>query len=471
MIRIFSEKYKKIIKKVVDTTLNKVGNNSSDVDIEINIVDEEQIRKLNFETRNIDKVTDVLSYQNLANIKLPLVKEDYPFDINMEDNSIILGEIFICENQAIKQANEFNHSIYREIGFLTCHGILHLLGYDHQNEEDNQNMMQLTEEIMTICELKREANPINIVESQEKKKDKFKSGFVAVMGKPNAGKSTLINSIVGEKVSIVSWKPQTTRNKIMGVYNKEATQIVFIDTPGLHKPRNQLGEFMMKSAQAATEGVDCVVYVVDCEKGFDDKDRQNIVAYINGNYNVIVAVNKTDHVLKEKVFEILTELNKFTKLKAIVPLSALKNKNIEPLIDEIKKLLTDNIKYFDDDQYTNSNMYFMVSETIREKALRLLDKEVPYGIGVDVREYRKDEKKDIIFINADIICEKDAHKPIILGKGGSMIKKISTYSRQDIENITGSKVMLTVFVRVKGDWRDNGVVMNELGYNIKDLKK
>ncbi|MFA6866551.1 MAG: GTPase Era [Clostridia bacterium] len=471
MIKIFSEKYKKIIEKVVDTTLEKVGNNASDVDVEINITDEDTIKELNLSTRKIDKVTDVLSYQNIANITLPLKKEDYPYEINMEDNSIILGEIFVCEPRAIEQANEYGHSIAREIGFLTCHGMLHLLGYDHQNEEDSKKMMTLTEEIMAICDLKRDSNPIVIEDEKDVKSANFRSGFVAIMGKPNAGKSTLINTIVGEKVSIVSWKPQTTRNKIMGVYNTKDYQIVFIDTPGIHKPRNQLGEYMMKSASKATEGVDCIVYVVDCEKGFDEKDRANIVGFINGNYKVVVAVNKVDHVTREKVYEILSELNKFTKLVAVVPLSALKNKNVEPLVEEIKKLLTDTIKYFDDDQYTNSNMYFTVSEIIREKALRLLDKEVPYGIGVDVREYRLDEKKNMVFINADIICEKEAHKPIILGKGGSMIKKIGTYARQDLEEIIGKKVMITVYVRVKGDWRDNGNIMNDLGYNIKDLNK
>ena len=287
------------------------------------------------------------------------------------------------------------------------------------------------------------------------------------MGKPNAGKSTLINTIVGEKVAIVSWKPQTTRNKILGIYNEENCQIIFIDTPGLHKPKNNLGTYMMKTASSALEGVDCVLYVVDCEKGYDEKDKFNIVSYVNSGLKVIVAVNKVDHVTKEKVFEILTALNELTKLSAVVPISALRNRNIEPLKEEIKKLLTDTVKYYDDEQFTDRNMRFMASEIIREKALRLLDKEVPYGIGVDVRDYfvRDD---GIIEINADIICEKPAHKPIILGKGGSMIKKIATYARQDIENMTGSKVFITLFVRVKTDWRDSDLVMKDLGYDPKN---
>lgn len=468
MIKIFSEKYNEIIKKVIEKTLDKVETDKRIIDVEINLTDEQTIKELNKNTRNIDKVTDVLSYQNLTDIKLPIKIEDYPFDINMEDGSVFLGEIFICEKRAKEQAEEYGHSTEREIGFLTCHGMLHLLGYDHQTEVDAETMQSIAEDILKDCELSRETvsdDSLPKVETAD-----FKSGFVAVLGKPNAGKSTLINSLVGEKVSIVSWKPQTTRNKIMGVYNRSDCQIIFIDTPGLHKPRNQLGEFMMKSAQAATDGVDALVYVIDSEKGFDENDRQNLAAYINAGFNVIAVVNKVDHVTREKVFEILTELNSFQKLKAVVPLSALRQRNLQPLIDEIEKLLTDRIKYFDDEQYTSSSMYFTAAEIIREKALRLLDKEVPYGIGVDIREYRYSEEKDIIFISADIICEKAAHKPIILGKGGEMIKKISTYARQDLETITGHKVMLDVFVRVKGDWRDNSSIMNELGYNLKDLK-
>ncbi|MBO4539940.1 MAG: GTPase Era, partial [Clostridia bacterium] len=303
----------------------------------------------------------------------------------------------------------------------------------------------------------------------EEKKEEFRSGFVTLMGRPNAGKSTLLNTIVGEKVSIVSWKPQTTRNKIKGIYNEPGYQIIFIDTPGLHKPRNSLGDYMMKPAASATEGIDCIVYLIDGEKGFLPDDKENITQYVSSGYRVIVAVNKVDHITKEKVMSILTEINGMTGITAVVPLSALRNRNIKPLIEEIKKLLSDTIKYYDEDSYTDKNMRFITAEIIREKALRLLDQEVPYGIGVDVREYSYREDGDIIDINADIICEKQAHKPIILGKGGSMIKKIATYARQDLEAIAGTKIFLTLFVRVKDDWRENESVMRSIGYDKKDL--
>ena len=467
MIKIYGD-YQDLIQKVYASVAKKMDFSPEDASVEVSFCEPDEMQSLNNETRGIDKVTDVLSFQNLVDVRLPLKKEDYASDIDPEDGSVILGEIIICAKRAQEQAEEYGHALEREIGFLFTHGMLHLLGFDHENEAGEKEMNDLTEEILDAVGLTRDFDPEKdeLIEIQDEDVP-FRSGFVAVMGKPNAGKSTLINTIVGEKVAIVSWKPQTTRNKILGVYNEKHCQIIFIDTPGLHKPKNNLGKYMMKTASAALEGVDCVVYVVDCEKGYDEKDKMNIVSYTNAGHKVVVAVNKVDHVTKEAVFSILTRLNELTGLSAVVPISALRNRNIEPLKEEIKKLLTDNIKYYDDDRYTDRNMRFMTSEIIREKALRLLDKEVPYGIGVDVRDYivRDD---GVIEINADIICEKPAHKPIILGKGGQMIKKIGTYARQDLEDMTGDKVFLTLFVRVKNDWRDSDLVMKDLGYDPKN---
>ncbi|MBR1746906.1 MAG: GTPase Era [Clostridia bacterium] len=468
MLKVYGD-YEQLLQKVYASAAKKMGFLAEDAEIEVSFATPEEIRALNEETRGIDKVTDVLSFQNIEDVRLPLIPDDYPYDLDPDDGSVMLGEIVICLDRAKEQAEEYGHSLEREVGFLFCHGTLHLLGYDHEEEEGEKEMNDLTEKILEAIGLTRDFDPtkdeLSDVETGDP--EPFRSGFVAVLGKPNAGKSTLINTIVGEKVAIVSWKPQTTRNKILGVYNEKNCQIIFIDTPGLHKPKNSLGEYMMKTASAALEGVDCVLYVVDCEKGYDEKDKMNIVSYTNAGHKVVVAVNKVDHVTKEAVFAILTELNKLQSITAVVPISALRNRNIEPLKEEIKKLLTDSVKYYDDDQYTDRNMRFMASEIIREKALRLLDKEVPYGIGVDVRDYfvRDD---GVIEINADIICEKPAHKPIILGKGGQMIKKIATYARQDLEDMTGSKVFLTVFVRVKNDWRDSDLVMRDLGYDPKN---
>lgn len=469
MLRVYGGN-EELVKKVFNAAGKELDFAPGDVDAEVSFVTSEEIRELNKETRGMDKVTDVLSFQLLEDVTLPLIKENYGAgDINEEDGSVMLGEILVCNEKAAEQAAEYGHSEDREKAFLVCHGLLHLLGFDHEDEEGEKEMNALSEKILRTAGFPREngeALPENEKENNGKESE-FRSGFVAIVGRPNAGKSTLVNRIVGEKVAIVSWKPQTTRNKILGIYNEKDCQIIFIDTPGLHKPRNKLGEYMMKTASAALDGVDCVLYVVDCEKGFDENDRERIVAYVNAGQKVIVAVNKTDHVTKEKVFEILTALNGIAGLAAVVPISALRGRNIEPLKKEIKKLLTDNIKYYADDQFTDRPMRFMASEIIREKALRLLDKEVPYGIGVDIREY-KVRDNGIVDVNADIICEKAAHKPIILGKGGAMIKKIATYARQDLEDMTGAKVFLTLFVRVKEDWRGSDFVMRELGYDRKN---
>lgn len=467
MIEVYGDFYSDVMERTAEAALKHFGNKPTDVSVEITVTDEEEIRELNRDNRGIDKPTDVLSFQNIAEVKLPIKKEDYPSEINFEDGSVIIGEIYVCREKAEKQAEEYGHSTAREVAFLTCHGMLHLLGFDHTEPETEKQMNDLCEEILTDAGFTRDYVYIEAEEKKEEENKEFKSGFVAIMGRPNAGKSTLINTLVGEKVAIVSWKPQTTRNKILGICNREGSQIIFIDTPGLHKPRNALGEYMMKSAKTASEGVDCVLYVIDAEKGYDENDKKHILSFINDGEKVVVAVNKIDHVTREKVFGILTELNKLQKLAAVVPVSALRNRNTEPLIEEIEKLLTDHIKYYDDEQYTDKNMRFMAAEIIREKALRLLDKEVPYGIGVDVTEYSVREN-GVIYICADVICEKAAHKPIILGKGGEMIKKISTYARQDLENMTGSKVFITLFVKVRDEWRGSTSIMKELGYDAKN---
>ncbi len=459
MIKIYQHRkqgYEDTIRKAALFAINHFGIQEEDVDIEINTVSAEQIKALNGSYRGIDCATDVLSFA-ATQFSVPFDKNQYPGMQNPEDGATMLGEIFICTKKASEQAKEYGHSIEREISFLTCHGVLHLLGFDHKNEAEEKIMTDLQDKI-----LDEELG----VKREEGEQPSFKSGFVAIIGRPNAGKSTLTNNIVGEKVSIVSWKPQTTRNKILGIYNDEYTQIVLIDTPGLHTPKNTLGKFMMKTARAALEGVDAVVYIIDAEKGIDGKDTQNIVSYVENGQNVIVAVNKIDHVTKEKVFDILTELKELAGIKSIVPISALKGKNVDIILKNLKELLTDTVKYYPDDMFTDKNLRFMVAEILREKTLRLLDKEVPYGIGVDVTrfEYRDN---GILDIDADIICEKMAHKPIILGKGGSMIKKIASYARQDIEAMTGSKVFLTVFVLVKEDWRGSDSIMKELGYDLK----
>lgn len=300
----------------------------------------------------------------------------------------------------------------------------------------------------------------------------MKAGFITIAGKPNAGKSTLTNALVGEKVSIVTWKPQTTRNRLIGIMNGEKDgekyQAVLVDTPGIHKPKNKLSEFMMKSVDVAIDGVDAVIYMLACDKKADEHDDAYINKFAKSDMPFILVINKCDEVEKKDIIARIERYKDVEGIDAIIPISALKGKNVDMLKDEIIKVLPEGEQFYPEDMYTDQSMRFLVGEIVREKALRLLGDEVPYGIGVSINKY--EEREDgIVEIDCDVVCEKQAHKAMVIGKGGEMIKKISTYARQDIEELIGSKVFLTLYVRVKPDWRDSNSVLGELGYNKKNL--
>lgn len=293
----------------------------------------------------------------------------------------------------------------------------------------------------------------------------FKSGFVTIAGKPNVGKSTLLNALIGEKVAIVSWRPQTTRNKINGILNGENYQIVFVDTPGIHEAKNNLSEYMMKSVKSALDGVDAVIYVLSAEKRFDDKDKDFILSY-KQNVPVIVVINKVDAVEKRVVFELMRELGEMG-VDEIIPTSAVKGDNVDVVKNTVLSLMKEGEAYYPEDEFTDLNMRFMAGEIIREKAMRLLNDEVPYGICVNVMSFKEEE--NITKINADIVVEKKAHKPIVIGKGGSMLKKIGTEARRELERFTDGKIYLELFVKVKEEWRDNSVLLSDFGYNDKEI--
>ena len=415
MINIYNTKNDNLIKAVIIKSLLYFNIPHNDIELEVNILSDKKMKALNLEKRNIDSVTDVLSFPAI-DVMFPFSKDDYKNDINPENGCVILGDIFISDNKAKKQAEEYNHSFSRELAFLTCHACLHLLGYGHMEEEKEKEMQEITDKILKEMKLTRDVDdeaaekialyylskidadkPINNPD-----KENFKSGFVAVLGRPNAGKSTLINSLVGQKVAIVSYKPQTTRNRILGISTKDNSQIIFIDTPGIHTPKNELGKFMMNSVSASIDGIDVLVYLIDGEKGFLKQDREALNKYNNGAYKIIIAVNKVDHITKARVGEIFEQLRLIENIEAIVPISAIKGTNVELLRKEILKLLKDTTQYYDDDSYTDKSMRFVASEIIREKALRLLSDELPYGIGVFINKYELRQEKPIIDIDADI---------------------------------------------------------------------
>lgn len=291
---------------------------------------------------------------------------------------------------------------------------------------------------------------------------------MAIIGRPNSGKSTLLNKFIGEKISIVSQRPQTTRDRITGVLTKENYQIAFVDTPGIHTPKNSLGGYMMKSVRRAREGVDVVLYVCDAGRFLQDKDVEMLQKMITDGNNVVIAINKTDEVTDEKIASIFVKLKDLEGARSIVPISALKGRNVEVLLDEILKYIPEGEMLFPEDMYTDKTERFLVGEFIREKALRFLSDEIPHGIGVEIKSF-SERDNGIVDVEADIICERESHKGIVIGKGGEMLKKILTSARRDMEELLGTKVFLKGFVKVKPDWRDNEKILSQLGYDKKEI--
>ena len=294
---------------------------------------------------------------------------------------------------------------------------------------------------------------------------KFKSGFVTIIGRPNVGKSTLINRLLGERVSIISNKPQTTRNSIRCIYTTGEYQIVFIDTPGIHKPKHMLGEYMVKSATESLKGVDVVVVMFDCSTDIGPGDMHIAEVAREVNSPVILVMNKIDKIPKSRLEQIAASLVMHEDyFDCIIPISASTGENLDELLKEIVKYMPEGPKYFTEDIYTDMPEKFIVSEIIREKILELTSEEVPHGTAVEVTSMKERDNKDLIDIEATIYCEKDSHKGIIIGKHGKMLKEIGVRSRIDIEGLLDCRINLQLWVKVRNDWRDSRSALKNLGY-------
>ncbi len=293
----------------------------------------------------------------------------------------------------------------------------------------------------------------------------MKSGFVAITGRPNAGKSTLMNKIIGEKVAIVSNKPQTTRTKILGVHTQDDCQVVLIDTPGIHKPHNKLGQKMEKYIYTATQDIDVLLYVVDCNlhENEYEKERQALMGLKKGNTPVILVVNKVDTMPKLNLLPVIDRLKGLYDFHGIVPVSAQKGVNVDQLLEEIKALLPEGPQFFPGDVITDQPERQIVAEFIREKTLRLLNQEIPHGVAVEIEKMHKRDNGTYEILAA-IYCERQNHKAIIIGKKGEKLKDIGSRARQDIERFLGSKVYLELWVKVKEDWRNKEAFMNTIGF-------
>lgn len=302
--------------------------------------------------------------------------------------------------------------------------------------------------------------------------NKKRSAFITIVGIPNVGKSSVLNRILGHKIAIVSSKPQTTRNRITGIYTDGDDQLVFIDTPGLHKPRTELGEYMVKAINESVQGGDIAVLVVEATGGVRKGEMSLIEKLRKSQMPAILAINKIDTLKnkKEELMEAILAYSGMYDFEAVVPISAETGEGFPALLDELKKRCIEGGHFFDDDAVTDQPEKVIVSEIIREKILRLCDKEIPHGTAVVVESMRERDDSGIMDIEAVIYCERDSHKGIIIGKKGAMLKKISTYSRQDIERFFGCKVNLQTWVKVKEDWRNRRALLTNFGYDKNNFE-
>jgi GTP-binding protein Era len=293
----------------------------------------------------------------------------------------------------------------------------------------------------------------------------YKSGFISIIGRPNVGKSTFLNRVIGQKIAIMSDKAQTTRNKIQGVLTVNDAQMIFIDTPGIHKPKHKLGDFMMKVAVNTLKEVDLILFMVNAEEGFGRGEEFILEKFQSVNTPIFLVINKIDQIHPDNLLPIIESYKEKYDFKEIVPISALEGNNVERLLDQIKSFLPEGPQYYPADQVTDHPERFIITELIREKALHLIREEIPHSLAVVLDKMERREDKDIINVMATVIVERDSQKGIIIGKQGGMLKEIGKRARADIENLLGSKVYLELWVKVQKDWRNKMSQLRDYGFN------
>lgn len=292
----------------------------------------------------------------------------------------------------------------------------------------------------------------------------FKSGFISIIGRSNVGKSTFLNKVIGERISIVSSRPQTTRNNIKFIYTDDKMQCIFIDTPGIQKPKNKLGEFMLESATSAFKDVDIITYIVDNSGVIGENENYIISKLKEENKPIILLINKTDIISEERTQEIIKTFEEFGIFDIILPISALTGRNIDEYFETIYEMLPEGPKYYDEDEITDQSVRSICAEIVREKALLFLQEEVPHGINIEINKFKKRENRELYDIEATILVEKKSHKGIVIGKGGEMIKKIGMTARTDMEIFLDSQVNLRLWVKIDADWRNNLNKLQNFGY-------
>ncbi len=459
----------------------------------ITFVSSETIHELNLENRDIDSVTDVLSFpmveMNEGKLKYELSVEDFEFD---EDGNRVLnlGDVIICLDVAKENAEKYGHSIDREVAFLIAHSILHLIGYDHIEEKEEKKMVYLQKLLMNELGLAFEDEQAEITNHKEEIADKLfdniaypagsecdHCGYVCILGRPNVGKSTLLNYLTGMKVAIVSHKPQTTRTNIRSIYNTDDSQIIFVDTPGVHKASSKLGEIMVGNSLASAKNSDAVLFLADGRFGKPGKVEQELLTRMKSeNKKVILAINKSDDVSKESLLPIIMEYSKLYDFTEIIPISAKTGDNVDVLLKALTSLLPSGPRMFDSEYMTDQTEREISAELIREQLLHYTNQEIPHGVAVEITDFEEkysdnasDEyDREMVVIKASIICERSSHKGIIIGKNGQMLKRIGSSARIGIEKLLGCKVFLELFVKVRDDWKNNDTLLKDYGFVIED---
>ncbi|MBR5973825.1 MAG: GTPase Era [Clostridiales bacterium] len=470
----------------------RISKSDAEVSVDIRLVGEDAIRKLNREHRKKDAVTDVLSFPILymtdGELSDDLMPYDYSYD-EKEKKLLPIGDVVICVERARSQAVKYGHSLEREMCFLAVHSFLHLLGFDHENGRDETLMFEQQEKILAAIGLPRDPSAkehaaSDAVISAKTDTDEHPvgemlphCGYCALVGRPNVGKSTLLNTISGMKLAIVSHKPQTTRNNIQAIYNRDDAQVIFVDTPGIHKPQSKLSEFMVDSSFRAAKGADVIVLMADgrFSKPAGVEVRAAEMAR-KLKKPIILAVNKADAVTKESLLPLIANYSQIADFEAIIPISALKDDGVDELMEVIISHLPAQPRYFPIEEVTDQSEREIAAELIREQILHYTNEEIPHGTAVEIDSFEEKLKedamdsydRDLISIHASIICEKDSHKSILLGKNGQMIKRIGTAARENIEKMTECKVFLDLHVKVRKDWKNRQVFLDEFGYKKKD---
>ena len=452
--------------------------------VTLTFVTPDEIREVNSEQRGIDKETDCLSFP-MFDMKEGSFSEipsagDYETDEDGNE-ALCYGDILINLSAAKKQSEEYGHSFEREVIFLIGHSLLHLFGYDHIDPEDEKVMIAKQKRLMAAVGLAFDDEIEDVYEMDNHKDESgilpagelcAHVGTVALLGRPNVGKSTLINCISGMKIAIVSHKPQTTRTNIRSIYNTEDTQIIFTDTPGVHKPGSKMGGIMVEKSFRSAIAADVVLLIADGrfeEPGSVEKRLIKLCA--ENKKKVVLAINREDEVGKNALLPITANYSQLYDFADVVPISAKTGKGVETLIEVLSNLLPEGPRLYDGEYLTDQTEREIAGEMIREQILHYTDQEIPHGTAVIVTEFKEsvDEEgedeydRSIVVIKADILCMRKSHKGIIIGHDGKMIKRIGTAARKNIEKMLGCKVYLDLYVKVREDWQNNEAILKETG--------